>query len=399
MKINKNLLAAALVFLTFLIPKSVLASKNHLKIYFFYSPGCPHCSAENEEVLCPIEDKGDVEVVRFDISKEEGRKVAQVLSEEYGLNFSGTPRTIIGETFIKGYLNYETHGVQIEKSADSCLQSGCKDIVAAIFKDVGQFKEADPAEPTAMFEHMKLPLLGAINPKAVSLPVLTLIIALLDGFNPCAMWTLVFLISLLLGLKSRKRRYILGSAFIAVSTLVYFLFLTAWLNVFLFLGFVRWLQVGIGFFALGAAIWSIRDFFVNKEGGCSVEGSKEKQKVFERLKQVVRRDNLWFSLIGIAGLAFVVNLVELLCSAGLPAIYTQVLSLSNLPIWEYYAYLIFYVLIFMADDLVVFIVAMKTMELFGVESKYARYSRLLGGIIMFVIGAFLIFKPEVLMIG
>jgi hypothetical protein len=98
-------------------------------------------------------------------------------------------------------------------------------------------------------------------------------------------------------------------------------------------------------------------------------------------------------------LAFTVNLVELVCSAGLPAIYTQVLALTDLPQWQYYAYLALYILIFMLDDLFVFGVAMMTLKATGVQTKYARYSRLIGGILMLIIGALLLFKPEWLMFG
>ncbi|MFH1895984.1 MAG: hypothetical protein ABH814_00725 [bacterium] len=399
MKIVKPLFLAFFSIIFFLIPAKVNANETKPKLYFFFSPGCPHCAAEEEEILQPLEAQEKVEIIRYDISKEEGRKVLQNLGQAYGLDISGTPRTFVGETFIRGYLNYETHGVVIAKAVDECLQSECPDIVAPILGQYELETREKQAKLSPVLDNIKLPLVGTINPKAMSLPALTFIIALLDGFNPCAMWTLVFLISLLLGLKSKKRRWILGMAFITASGLVYFLFLTAWLNTFLFLGFVRWLQVGIGVFALAAAIWSIRDFWVNKDGGCSTEDSGKKQKMFHKLKQIVRKDNLWLALGGIVGLALAVNLVELLCSAGLPAIYTQILSLSSLPTWKYYAYLVFYVVVFVIDDLVVFILAMKTAELVGIEGKYARWSRLIGGIIMLAIGILLVLKPEVLMLG
>jgi hypothetical protein len=56
-------------------------------------------------------------------------------------------------------------------------------------------------------------------------------------------------------------------------------------------------------------------------------------------------------------LAAAVNLVELMCSAGLPAIFTRVLTMSSLSSWSYYLYLLWYIIIFMLDDMVVFVVA------------------------------------------
>ena len=104
-------------------------------------------------------------------------------------------------------------------------------------------------------------------------------------------------------------------------------------------------------------------------------------------------------MIGIILLAFAVNLVELVCSAGLPAIYTQVLSLTPMPKWQYYLYLLFYILIFMLDDLIVFVIAMVGLKAVGIESKYARMSRLVGGIVILLIGLLMLIKPELLAFG
>jgi len=98
-------------------------------------------------------------------------------------------------------------------------------------------------------------------------------------------------------------------------------------------------------------------------------------------------------------LAFAVNLVELICSAGLPVIFTQLLTLSDLSPWQYYAYMLLYIFVFMLDDLFVFIVSMITLEMTGITTKYSRISHLIGGILMVIIGLLLIFKPELLMFG
>jgi hypothetical protein len=244
-----------------------------------------------------------------------------------------------------------------------------------------------------------LPIMGEMELRDLSLPVLTLILALLDGFNPCAMWTLLFLISLLLGMEDRRRMWVLGVAFIMSSAAVYFLFLSAWLNLFLFLGYVFWVRVVIGLVALGAGIYYLRDSVVNRQGGCKVMGDEKRQKMFMKIRGIAQRPQFWLALGGIIMLAVAVNMVELLCSAGLPAIYTQVLSMAKLASWQYYLYLVTYVLVFMLDDLLVFMVAMVTLKAVGVESKYARYSHIVGGVLMLVIGLLLLFKPEWLMFG
>ena len=242
-------------------------------------------------------------------------------------------------------------------------------------------------------EKIDLPFFGEVEVKSLSLPVLTIAIAALDGFNPCAMWVLLFLISLLLGMKNRKRMWILGSTFIVASGAVYFLFLSAWLKVILFYGMVIWLRIAIAAVAIASGIYHIREFWLNRSG-CKVTNDKKRQKIFAKLRAVTQRQEFWLALGGIILLAAAVNLVELVCSAGLPAVYTSVLGMSNLPGWQYYLYLILYIVVFMLDDLIVFFIAMTALRMVGISSKYSRWSNLIGGIIILIIGVLLVLRPE-----
>lgn len=210
---------------------------------------------------------------------------------------------------------------------------------------------------------------------------------------------LLFLISLLLGMKDKKRRWILGSAFIGASAFVYFLFMAAWLNLLLFIGFIVWVRILIGLVALGGGGYNLKEFFTNKDSGCKVTGGKKRQAVFEKLKSITHQKQFLITLGGIILLAFAVNLVELICSAGLPVIFTQILTLSNLSDWQYFGYMLLYIFIFMLDDLFIFFTAMITLEMTGISTKYSRVSHLIGGILMAIIGLLLIFKPELLMFG
>jgi hypothetical protein len=244
-----------------------------------------------------------------------------------------------------------------------------------------------------------VPLLGEIRTADLSLPVLTVVLGALDGFNPCAMWVLVFLIGLLLGMQDHFRMWVLGSAFIAGSALVYFLFMAAWLNFLLFIGAVVWVRAAVGAVALAGGFYYLREYFQNPDAACKVTAPEGRRRVFESLRKLATESRFWLALAGIVALAFAVNLVELLCSAGIPAVYTQVLALSDLPAWQYYAYLSLYILVFMLDDLIVFVAAMKTLQLTGVTTRYARFSNLAGGAVLLPIGALLILRPEWLMFG
>lgn len=397
---RKNFLvkAAVIFFLIFsLFAPGQVKAQEKVTLHLFWAYGCPHCEKEKAFLSELVEKYPKLEIKDYEVSSNRvNSALLKKTGASLGADASGVPFTVIGQEYFVGYLSDETTGGEIEAAVNCALENDCQDVVGSLFS---QDEKKDQDKVRGVADTINVPVFGQLDTKSLSLPVLTFVIALLDGFNPCAMWVLLFLISLLLGMKDRQRMWILGTVFIVSSGLVYFLFLTAWLNLFLFLGFVFWIRILVGLVAIGAGGYYLWDYITNKSGACRVMGGQKKQKVFEKLKKVTQKKQLGLAVLGMILLAFAVNLVELICSAGLPAVYTQILSLANLPTWQYYLYLLFYILIFMLDDLVVFFVAMITLKMTGLSTKYSRFSHLAGGILVFIVGLLLIFKPEVLMFG
>ena len=386
-----------------MLPASVYAD-NSVNVYFFWGSGCPHCAKE-KPFLESLEKKyTSLKVYKYEVWYNNSNKDLLVkVGSKLKVDVNGVPFTVIGDKQFTGYLNDETTGKEIEDSIRYCFKQKCADPIGqllGIADASADSKNSDQAvKSNTMPEKISVPLIGEIRIKDVSLPVLTVIIGALDGFNPCAMWTLLFLLSLLIGMHDRKRMWILGSTFIVASAAVYFLFMAAWLHLILFIGFIFWVRLAIGVIGLGGGIYNLREYFVNKDSGCKVTDDKERQKIFGAAKRITREKHFLLAMGGIILLAAAVNLIEMICSAGLPVLYTQILAMSNLPLWQYYLYLLFYIFIFMFDDLFVFIVTMKTLELTGITTKYSRFSHLVGGILMLLIGLLLVFKPELLMFG
>lgn len=406
---KKVLLFTTALLIALSISSKATAAQEKVNIHVFWAEGCPHCTAEKEFLDKWQAEDPTIEVHLYELSKD---KTASELFAKVGkimrIDASGVPLTIIGNQYISGYLTDDTHGKALKETAELARKENWLDVVTQIknvdAKPITLNADNTGTSPIAgaenLPEEIHLPLIGNIKTKNLSLPVLTFVIALADGFNPCAMWILLFLISLLLGMQDKKRMWLLGSTFIAASGLVYFLFLAAWLNIFLFTGYIVWVRMIIGAVALFAGYQYLRDYMKNKDSGCKVVGNNEKrQQIFEKLKRFVLEKNLLLALGGIALLAFAVNIVELFCSMGLPAVYTKVLTLADLPIWQYYLYLLFYIVVFMLDDLIIFVIAMTTLSAVGIQGKYARISHLIGGILMVIIGLLMLFKPEVLMFG
>lgn len=372
-------------------------------VYFFWGEGCPHCTKEKVFLDKLEREYEEVRVYEFEITRNQANvMLLQEMARDLEVEVAGVPFTVVGRDYWIGYQSEATTGKEIEAAVIGLIEEE-----GEVIGDERGKVEEDVDDGVGVTEErvdkdgasIEVPILGRLEIEGLSLPVLTVVMAVLDGFNPCAMWTLLFLISLLLGMENRRRMWILGVTFVATSAGVYFLFLSAWLNLFLFVGMVGWIRSLIGLVAVAAGAYYLWDFCVNREGGCGVMGDEKRQKVFEKLRGIVLRQRFWMALMGIVLLAVAVNMVELVCSAGLPAVYTQILSMSELSSWQYYTYLVFYVLIFMLDDLFVFFTAMITLRAVGIESKYARYSHLVGGVLMLILGLLLWFKPEVLMFG
>ncbi len=381
------------------------SSSPKVDLYLFWGDGCPHCAKE-EIFLKSIESKyPDLRMQKFEVwDHQKNANLMGQVAKALGAKAGSVPLTIIGDQFFSGFDESYT-APKIEARIQECLTTTCPNTVAAIVPEIkapeksseNTQAEATPEAQSKAVGKIDAGLFGEIDMAKFSLPALTIIIGILDGFNPCAMWTLLFLISLLIGMQNRKRMWILGASFIVASAAVYFLFMVAWLNIFLFIGVVAWVKVLIGLVALLGAGYSLKDFYKNKDASCEVGDIQKKKRTMDKLKAYVSHQNFWLALFGIMALAFMVNLIELLCSAGFPAVYTQVLAMNNMTGWHYYAYILLYIFFFMLDDLIIFFIAMFTLQATGFTTKYSRASRLIGGILMLVIGLLMIFKPEILM--
>ncbi len=267
--------------------------------------------------------------------------------------------------------------------------------------DFSKFDLIETKNPSSYYpgeEKFTVPILGEINSQTVSLPILSIVIGIVDGFNPCAMWILIFLITMLLGIKDRKKMWILGITFITTSGLVYFLFMVSWLNLANFLTKITLIRLLIAIFSIIFGMMNIYRYIKdNEDVGCDITNIKQRNKIVAKIKRIVSEKSFILALLGIVFLAASVNILELLCSLGLPIVFTQVLSFNNLNTIQYLFYIGLYILFFLMDDILIFWIAMKTLSIKGISNKYTKYSHLIGGIIMIIIGLLIVLKPGWLM--
>ncbi len=253
---------------------------------------------------------------------------------------------------------------------------------------------AETQSGTEAVESIKVPVFGRLRVDELGLPLFTLAVGLVDGFNPCAMWVLVFLLSVLVNVKDRRKIVLIAGTFVVVSGLAYFAFMAAWLNLFLLIGIARPVQIILGLVALFIGVVNVKDFFAFKKGISLSIPESQKPGLYRRVRKIVEAKYLGVALGGAIMLAIVVNLVELLCTAGLPALYTQVLTLQQLPTWQNYVYLALYIAAYMLDDAILLSIVVVTLSHRKLQEREGRWLKLISGIVILLLGVTMIFFPS-----
>ncbi len=384
------------IFLFMLMPFGVHA-KDKIKLYFFYGDGCPHCAEENEKLISKIEKYDDVEIIKLETwYNEKNHDLLIKVSEKLGLQ-PLIPFTMVGDVYTVGYTS------SVDEIINQAIQYyRINDIVDNIEKIKNDEEISLNPEIYEIIQNqdriINAPLVGEINVSEVSIGMAAVIIGLVDGFNPCAMWILIFLLTTLINMKDRKRLVLLGLIFIMTSAFTYFLIMFGWLHIVVKVTASTIVRYAIGLFALGAGLYNLYSFYKSlKNDGCTVVSKKKRKSVITHIKKYAFDKRLLIAILGIVVLAISVNIIELLCSAGLPLVFSELLAMNNITGVGAVFYDLLYILFFMLDDLIVFFIAVKTMNIVGVSNKFGKYSHLIAGIIMVIIGLLLMFNPGILM--
>lgn len=400
----KKIVITFLFIFLFLMPVFSYAKEDdQITLYLFHGDGCPHCADELDFLDTIYDDYPDLKIEKYEVwYNDENSELLKKVSQELSIKRTGVPTTIIGETSIVGY--GEGTASKIKRAIDYYKTHEYVDAVEEIKNGTYEKREIDDVDEFSKEEEktdeemsVKIPVFGKINLKNVSLSSAAVIIGLIDGFNPCAMWILLFLISVLIGMKDRKRMLLIGLTFLITSALVYMLIMLSWIQIAIKVTSVIWIRNIIAIVALIGAFINLRSFIRSRDSGCEVVDDKKRKTIFQKIKKFTHEKSIFLALIGAVLLAVSVNVVELACSAGLPLVFTELLVLNDTNSIMRFLYTILYIIFFLLDDLVVFFIAVFTMKITGISTKYNKYSHLLGGIIMLLVGILLLLKPEWLM--
>ncbi len=233
-------------------------------------------------------------------------------------------------------------------------------------------------------------------------PLMSFVMGIVDGFNPCAMWTLFILIGFLLAMKEKSKQYWIGGIFISTSALIYLGALLTY-----FFGFraiteniatsaMDWIFIIIGGIAILTGIITLINA-KNKGIDCEVRDMESKMSFRNKLQNILNREKFIFVLLGVTVLAFSVNAFELLCSVAIPTIYTAAMVDLGLPLWKNLAGILIYDIAYILDDLIVFIIAMKTLSLKIFSPRLVQVSNFIGGLLLVILGVILLVDSEFFM--
>jgi thiol-disulfide isomerase/thioredoxin len=348
-------------------------------LYLFWSLTCPHCQDARPVVLSYADQHDWIQVIDLEITRSESnRETFRNMAQSLGLKARSVPTFFVCGKMLVGWDNAESMGRMLLQTARSCRPGVSPD------------KGLPPPEKFAP----ELPL--GLDADQLSLPLFTLVIAALDAFNPCAFFILLFLLSLLVQARSRRRMLLVGMTFVLVSGVVYFLFMAAWLNLFLLVGSMPWITSAAGLLAVLIGVINTREVFVGHNRATLSIPQSAKPGLYQRMGRLLSVDSMPTLLAGTVMLAIAVNSYELLCTAGFPMVYTRTLTLHHLDSLSYYLYLGLYNVVYVIPLLVIVSLFTWTLGSRKLRQSEGKSLKLLSGLMMLMLGMTLMFAPELL---
>lgn len=355
-----------------------------VRLEFFWSKTCPHCRKAKPFLESLSRSHDWLEIRSYELSEHpENAERFLEMAKQMGRERLGVPAFAFCNQLIIGFDETETTGALLQSQLQECRERKSQE-------------QAEPQEKDVPLDPIPIPFAGKLDPSRHSLPVLTLMLAGLDSFNPCAFFVLLFLLSLMVNAKSRSRMLIIGGVFVFFSGLIYFAFMAAWLNLFLYLGEIRIVTLITALVAIAVAVINIKDYFFFREGVSLSIPDRAKTGIYARVRNLVQAPGLFPLVFGTVVLAVVANSYELLCTSGFPMVFTRILTLNALSTAESYLYLALYNVIYVIPLAIIVILFSITLGSRKLTEREGRVLKLVSGMMMLGLGVTLLLAPEML---
>lgn len=360
-------------------------SSTTVALYFFWSKRCPHCLQARPYIESLPSSYSWIRVHSLElVDHPENRQRFFDMGRQVGMTPNSVPTFMWCGRSLVGFDTTQTTGRQLLEGLASCFHQRFDRLPAGV--QVGGL-EGDA-------DLVVLPWFGSLDPQQFSLPVLAVVLGGLDAFNPCAFFVLLFLLSLLVNTRSRPRMLLVGGVFVVTSGLVYFAFMAAWLNLFQVLGGVRLVTLAAGALALVIGVLNAREYYQGHGGPSLGISDDNRQRLFRRMRGLLDTRRLPTLLFGALLLALAANSYELLCTLGLPMVFTRILTLEQLPAWHYYGYLALYNLVYVIPLVLIVLLFVLSMGRRKLTESEGRFLKLLSGHMMAGLGLLLLLAPD-----
>lgn len=360
-------------------------------LYFFWAQGCPHCAAAKPMLAGLQQRHPHLEVLAYEVSQSPenaGRFAA--MAAKFGIEPTGVPVFFLGSRHWVGYSERVTPRL-LEDAVARCLATGCPDAGADTATGT------DGGAPGPAGEAVNLPFFGEIDPGTQSLVLTTLLIAAVDGVNPCSLWVLSILLALTLRTGSRRTTAVTGLVFIFVTGLVYALFIGGIFTVFAVLSFAPAVRIVVAVLAAVFAAINIKDFFWYKAVVSLSIPESSKPGIYDRMRRVLASAQSLPALVtSTIVLAAGVSFVELACTAGFPVLWSNIVAARGVSTVEFSLLLGLYMLVYQIDELIIFAVAVATMRVTKLQERQGRMLKLLSGMLMFSLAMVMLVAPSLL---
>ena len=361
----------------------------------FVRDGCVHCEHAERFLAALQRERPDLQLQIYNVSHEPGAlERLKAIFENHRAGPPRLPTFLVRGELIVGFIDDSVSGSLIRNAlgepeslhTDQTATGSCEAQETPSCEAPTDTQLAAPQRFTVEFLGRRIEL------DQVGLPAFTVAMGLLDGFNPCSMWVLILMISMLAPMHNRPRMLAVAGTFVAVEGLAYFAFMAAWLNLFLLIGLSRASELAIASIAVVAGLINLKDFWAFGVGISLSIPSSAKPGIYQRIRQILQAENLVGALLGTVILAILVQFVELLCTSGFPALFTRILTLRQLQGGEYYGYLLLYNLAYMLDDVIVLGIGVITLSQHRLQEQEGRWLKLISGLVMVGLGAYLVLR-------
>jgi hypothetical protein len=362
------------------------AQVQSVRLYLFWQQGCPSCERMDPFLRGLAGSAPEIELIEREVGHTVGDLQAlRDATKKFGIKAPYVPAVFLGTRAWIGFS--EPIASEIEAEVTRCLEAGCIDALV------------DPlpaADPKGSGEISAGPF-GRIRPGALPLALATGLIGLVDGVNPCSLWVLTFLLGMVVHTESRRKVLLVGSIFLAVTALVYGLFVAGMTQIMRLLAYVGWIRVAVAALSCAMGAINMKDHFAPRKGVSLTISSENRRRIGARTRSLLGAARSLPSLVlSTLLLAAGVAVVELPCTAGFPVVWSNMVSDARVGKAVFLGLLALYLAVYLLDEVVVVVVAALTLKRIGMDERRARFLKLLGGTIMVALGITLLVRPRMM---